>query len=147
MNVTVHQHPRYATAWSAVGRIPPTYDQFSALLAQDEITLYNDYEGGVGGAEAARSAVRAIGSSGAALLRNHGVFVVGDSIEQAFTRCLSLEWRSRQAWLVGSLGGGNTMPEIGVEQSAEYMRKHGERPGLWAWAVRREIRLDPGVIE
>ena len=26
-NVTVHQHPRYATIWTAAGRVPPPYDQ------------------------------------------------------------------------------------------------------------------------
>src|ERR1700722_10773491 len=46
-NVTVHHHPRFATVWSAAGRIPPAYDQVSAWVPEEEMVLYDDYEGGV----------------------------------------------------------------------------------------------------
>ena len=65
-NVTVHQHPRYATIWTAAGRVPPPYDQRAAWVANDEIAFYDEYEGGVdrpeavhaGGGSYRRQAVR-----------------------------------------------------------------------------------------
>ena len=47
MLVSVHNHPRYATIWSDLLRIPPVYDQTSALL-DDEIALYEEWGGLVG---------------------------------------------------------------------------------------------------
>jgi ribulose-5-phosphate 4-epimerase/fuculose-1-phosphate aldolase len=145
--VTVHQHPRFATIWSAVGRIPPAYDQRGAIFADDELTIYDDYEGGVERLDAARAAVAGIGNANCALLRNHGVFVVGDSIAQCYGRAISLEWRCRQAWFVEAVGGGKAVPEHGQRAILEQFSKwNNVSPTLWNWAVRREIRTDPDVL-
>ena len=148
-NVTVHQHPRYATIWTAAGRVPPPYDQRAAWVANDEIAFYDEYEGGVDRPEAVRAAVAAIGDKPCALLRNHGAFVVGDSMAQAFTRSVSLEWRCKQAWHVEAIGGKDVLPSDGQQAIAAYMRSVKAltlMARLWEWAVRREVRLDPDVL-
>jgi ribulose-5-phosphate 4-epimerase/fuculose-1-phosphate aldolase len=148
VDVTIHQHPKFATIWSACGRVPPAYDQRSALLATDEIAFYDDYKGPVRQLEAAKAAVDGMGTANVALLRNHGAFVVGDSIPQAFQRAVSLEYRCQQAWYVEAIGGGSPMSEAGQLALIESVRaRGGVLPMLWVWAVRREIRLDPAVIE
>jgi len=37
--VAVHNHPRWATIWSAVGRIPPVYEQIGAYLDEGDIVF------------------------------------------------------------------------------------------------------------
>jgi ribulose-5-phosphate 4-epimerase/fuculose-1-phosphate aldolase len=144
---TVHQHPRYATVWAAVGRIPKAYAQKGTELG-DQIGLYDDYEGSVEGIDAARAAAVAVGDKKAVLLRNHGVFVVGDDVRQVFSRAVSLEVRCRVAWHVEAIGGGREMPEYGQRALVELgQKKLGNRaPGLWEWAVRRELRADPTLL-
>jgi ribulose-5-phosphate 4-epimerase/fuculose-1-phosphate aldolase len=147
--VTVHQHPRYTTIWSSAGRVPEPYDQRSAWVANDQIAFYDDYEGGVDDINAVRAAVAAIGDRPCAILRNHGAFVVGSDIAQAFTRSVSLEWRCRQAWHVEAIGGKNVVPEPGQRAIAEFMSSSKSislMAQLWGWAARREIRSDADVL-
>jgi ribulose-5-phosphate 4-epimerase/fuculose-1-phosphate aldolase len=146
--VTLHQHPRYATVWSTTGELPPVYDQLSATLPDSDYVLYDDYEGTAEELEAVRAIVAAVGDAKCALLRNHGVFVVGGSIEQAYLSAVTLEWRCRQAWFVQAMGGSSrTMPAQGrlaVERGVA--RFHGTVPGKWEWAVRREIGVGEDVL-
>ena len=92
-NVTLHHHPRYATIWSAAGELPPVYHQLSAMLNDSAYLLYDDYDGTAEEMGPVRKMVAAMGSAQCTLLRNHGVFVVGDNIEQAYLNALTLEWR------------------------------------------------------
>src|SRR5580704_1234987 len=111
-NVTLHHHPRFATIWAAAGELPPVYDQLSAMLPDSAYVLYDDYDGTAEQLEPVRRAVAAIGGACCALLRNHGVFVVGDNIEQAYLNALSLEWRCRPAWMVKAIdAAGRSMSE------------------------------------
>jgi L-fuculose-phosphate aldolase len=148
-NVTVHQHPQYCTVWSSTGRVPPPYDQRSAWVPTDDIALYDDYDGGVDQVEAARAAVAAIGDKPCALLRSHGAFVSGESIARTFCSATCLEWRCKQAWRVEAIGGDKVVPSDGQGDIAAFMRSPKSvllTANLWEWAVRRELRLDPGVL-
>lgn len=141
--VTVHQHPRYATIWSTAGQLPPVYDQLSASLPDTAYAIYDNYEGGVDDIDEVHAAVEAIGDASCALLRNHGVFVTGDSIEQAYLHAVTLEWRSRRAWFARALGGlAQTMPDKGRQTIEKGIATWGGIiPGQWAWAVRQELGL------
>jgi L-fuculose-phosphate aldolase len=143
--VTVHHHPRFGTVWSATGRIPPVYDQRSANVSDAEIALYNDYMRGVRFADASDAAVEAMGDAKCALLQNHGVFIVGDSIAEIYSRATNFEWRCRQAWFAEAIGATTTMPIEGHRRITEFMAEEygGIFPHLWEWAVRREL----GVID
>jgi L-ribulose-5-phosphate 4-epimerase len=85
VTVAMHNHPRYGTIWADAGRIPPVYDQSSAM-GGGQLVLVDEYEGGVNNAEFARSAVEAMGDADLALLANHGVFVLGTSIRAVHQR-------------------------------------------------------------
>jgi ribulose-5-phosphate 4-epimerase/fuculose-1-phosphate aldolase len=138
--VTVHQHPRYATVWSTAGRLPPVYDQRAATLSDTDYALYDDYDGLFEDVESVRRAVKAMGTARCTLLRNHGVFVVGDSVAQVYTNALTLEWRARQAWFVEAIGGGGEVPDYGrTAIETAVAGRGGVIPCLWEWAVRREI--------
>jgi len=145
--VAVHNHPRWGTVWANVGRVPPAYDQTSAYIS--DIVLFDEYRGGVNDAQLARDAVNAMGIGGCALLRNHGVLVVAGSMRQAHMRAVALETRCRLAWHVEVLGGGTVMdPQVAAALHERVDRPDMPRmPNLWDAAVRREIRLDPGVLD
>ncbi len=145
---TVHQHPRFATVWAALGRIPPAYHQQGAGLGEG-IGLYDDYEGNVSESRAAQAAAAAIGDHTAVLLRNHGAFVVGDDVRQVFSRAYALELRCRLAWHVEAVGPGRPMPEMAQRSIVDAVERvfAGRAPGLWEWAVRRELRADPTLLE
>jgi ribulose-5-phosphate 4-epimerase/fuculose-1-phosphate aldolase len=148
LGVSIHHHPRFATIWSALGRIPPAYDQRSVGAIDEDIILYDDYPGAVDSDDEAAAAADAIGQANFALLRNHGVFVGGDDVRQAVQRAIALEWRCRQAWYVEAVGEGRPIPAGGQAALVAALRGYGERfPMLWEWLVRRELRADAGVVE
>ncbi len=144
VTVAVHHHPRFGTVWADVGRRPPCPDQSSAL-GGGELVLVDEYEGPVNDRGSAARAVAALGTADLALLANHGVFVLAGSIRAAHQRAVALEQRCRQAWHVEALGGGRELPE---PARAVFASSDGEGfIGFWEAMARRELRLDPTLLD
>ena len=144
--VAVHHHPEWATVWAAARRIPPIYDQLGAFV-EDDIALYDEYEGGVNLRELAVANVKSMGASSKALLANHGVLVLAGSVEEAHLRCVSLEHRARLAWRVEALGGGVPLrPDVARLLSGTIANKGGW-PGFFDAMARDELRRDPSVLQ
>ncbi len=145
VTVAVHNHPRYGTVWAASGRVPPCYNQTAALFRR-EVVLVDEYDGPVNDAGSARRAVEKMGGADVALLANHGVFVLGDSIRAAHLRAVALEYRCKSAWHVEALGSrGVPMPD----EVMAMLRAKPERnfPGLWEAMARQELRADPTLLD
>ena len=145
VSVVIHNHPEWGSVWSAVGRVPPIYDQTSALVDTDPV-VYDEYRGTVEDGEAGRAAAGAIGEHKWALLANHGVLLVASNIRQAHLRAITLEWRSRMAWRVEMLGGGTPLPAAVAVATGGRTDANGF-PFLWEAMAREEIRRDPSVLE
>jgi ribulose-5-phosphate 4-epimerase/fuculose-1-phosphate aldolase len=145
IGVAVHNHPRWGTLWADARRVPPVYDQ-TAAMNPGELAIFDEYEGPVNDAVNAAKAVDALGDNCMALLANHGVFVVGADIAQAHHRCVTLEWRCRQAWHLEAMGGGSPMREDVATQLGGYFANLAF-PGLWDAMVRRELRADASVLD
>jgi ribulose-5-phosphate 4-epimerase/fuculose-1-phosphate aldolase len=145
VNWTVHNHPRWGTIWADLQRVPPVYDQISAMV-DGELKLYDDYRGLVVEESNAQAAAAALGDGNWALLANHGVLVVGGSLAQIHNRCVTLEFRCRQAWHVEAAGGAPPMrPEVAAELGARFDAIGF--PGLLEAMLRRELRHDPCILD
>jgi ribulose-5-phosphate 4-epimerase/fuculose-1-phosphate aldolase len=140
--VALHGHPRYATVWACAHRVPPIYDQTSAIAGSD-VAMYSEYDGTVEDVANARGAVEALGNHDLALLANHGVFVVADSILQAYFWASTLEWRARRAWEVEQIGGGVPLRDEVVAQLHAFVRSNIHRLPQFEAAIRAEMRADP----
>jgi ribulose-5-phosphate 4-epimerase/fuculose-1-phosphate aldolase len=145
VTVAIHNHSRWGTIWADLQRVPPVYDQTSAAV-DGEIAVFDEYAGDVANRDNAAAAVRALGDAKMALLANHGVFVVGESITQAHLRAVTLEWRCRQAWHVEAVGGGVPMRSDVAERFGSMLDRFGF-PGMWEAMCRRELRADPSIID
>lgn len=145
INVVIHNHPEWGSVWAGAHRVPPAYDQTSAMVTPAP-ALYAEYQGTVN-KESAGSAdpVKAFGDNKWALLANHGVLIVGRDIRQAHLRALTLEWRCRLAWRVEAIGGGRPLtPE--VESGVARATDGNGFPFLWEAMARAIIQKDPGVL-
>lgn len=145
VRVVIHNHPRWASIWAATGRVPPVYDQSSALVDGAPV-CHHEYDGTVDAGEAARETVEALGSDKWALLANHGVLVVANGLRQAHLRAVTLEWRARTAWHVEVLGSGTPLRAEVADAVGLRTDAHGF-PFLWEAMARAEIRRDPEVLE
>lgn len=142
--VAVHSHPRYATIWADLARIPPCYDQSSAL-GGGELVLVDEYDGPVNARDSAARAVASMGNADMALLANHGVFVTGGSIRAVHQRAVALEYRSSRAWHVDALAPGRELPD---PARSFFRASDGEGfIGFFEAMARHELRLDPSLAE
>lgn len=145
--VAVHHHSEWGTVWAALGETPGIYHQNGAQVG-DALPVYNEYESDVTFAEVAERNVQAMGSNNAAILANHGVFVLGDSIARAHQRCVSLETRCRMAWRVKALGTDKGMPmkasAVDGLMASALAGKSG--PRMYHAMIRREVLADPTVL-
>ena len=149
VKLAVHNHPVWSTVWSALGAVPPVYDQISTFMPQ-EIAFYPDYEGDVIDPEIAAKNVDAMGDEHVAILANHGVFVHAEDFEMAHMRCMALEHRAKLAWQVEALQSRTqqVMDKAAAESLSQLIEEklHGW-PGFYAAMIRRELREDQSVLD
>lgn len=116
VKAVVHAHPRYCTVLSCLGlEIPPIHYTLTAICTDGRVRLapYALY-GSEDMAKASASMLDA--DHHACLLANHGVTVVGATLEQAFIRTLIVE-EAAAVYFTARLGG--TPNELTPEQIAE----------------------------
>lgn len=102
VNGVVHTHSPYATAFAAVGKPIPCAltaiaDEFGGPIPCAGFAL-------IGGEEIGKQVVEHIGSSRAVLLRQHGVFSVGESAAAAVKAAVMTEDVARTVWLAMQIG-------------------------------------------
>ena len=90
VNSVIHAHPTYAVALSATGRPLLPISQPGAAFV-DGVPYYTDTIDLIRTQEMGAGVARALGSSKATLMRNHGVAVVGASIEESVILTLMLD--------------------------------------------------------
>ncbi len=105
----VHTHSNYATAFAALGRPIPICltahaDEFGCEIPCGGFAL-------IGGEEIGKAVLDVIGSSRAVLLKNHGVFTVGSSGEEAVKAAIMVEDIARTMWLALQIGQPQAIPE------------------------------------
>jgi L-ribulose-5-phosphate 4-epimerase len=104
------------------------------------LVLVDEYEGGVNSRESASGAVWRMGDADMAILAHHGVFVTAATVQAAYWRAASIEWRCRIAHLAAAAGGGADVPQV-IHDT--FGRSDGTGfVGYWETAVRRELRRD-----
>ena len=142
--VAVHSHPRFATVWSDLGRVPECYDQSSALGGGEPVVV-DEYDGPVDSPDAAARAVASMGAAASALLANHGVLVTAGSVRAVHQRAVALEYRSRRAWYVEAIGTGRPLPD---PARSSFRSSDGDGfVGFFEAMARRELRRDPDCLE
>jgi L-fuculose-phosphate aldolase len=90
VSCVLHTHPPYSIALSATGRPIKAYSQPGALF-RDSVGTYDDTINLIRTTEMGAGVARALGSRRAVLLKNHGVVVVGGSIEEVVISTIMLE--------------------------------------------------------
>jgi L-ribulose-5-phosphate 4-epimerase len=122
----VHTHSAYATAFAALGRPIPVYltaqaDEFGGPIPCGGFAL-------IGGEEIGQVVVDAIGTSCAVLLKNHGVFTIGQNAEAAVKSAVMVEDIARTTWLALQIGQPHEIAPQDVEKlHHRYKNVYGQR--------------------
>jgi L-ribulose-5-phosphate 4-epimerase len=122
----VHTHSTFATAFAALNRPIPVCltsicDEFGGPIPIGRYAR-------VGGDEIGREVVRAIGDSPAILMRNHGVFTIGLTPEEAVKAAVMVEDAARTLFYAFALGDPEDIPPHEVARARlRYITEYGQK--------------------
>ncbi|MGF7398523.1 L-ribulose-5-phosphate 4-epimerase [Thermoanaerobacterium thermosaccharolyticum] len=125
VNGIVHTHSPYATSFAALGRSIPVYltaiaDEFGCAIPVGPYAK-------IGGEEIGKAIVEYIGESPAILMKNHGVFTIGNTPEAALKAAVMVEDTAKTVHLALLLGTPDVIPDEEVKRAHErYMTKYGQ---------------------
>ncbi len=120
----VHTHSNYATAFAAVGRSIPVVltaiaDEFGCEIPCAPYARIGDQRIG-------KTIVEYIGPSLAVLMRQHGVFTIGASVEKALKAAVMVEDIAKTVWLALQIGQVEELPPEEIEANYErYSTRYG----------------------
>ena len=143
VHCVVHTHPLYATAFSATGQTLKPVNNEGVLFAKplpyfDMVTdLIVTPE--LGGALAER-----LGEEKAVIMKNHGIVVVGESIEQATVRAYLLEKTIKTLFVARVFGEPGWTDDAEAQQKANRIFTEAKTTAMWQTLVRQlEYREAP----
>ena len=103
ITAAAHSHSVYGKAFSALGKLLDPITQDSCAFYDDHV-LFDDFSGVVLDDTEGEKIAAALGNRKAAILQNHGLLTVGDSIDAAAWWYITME-RSCQAQLLAEAAG------------------------------------------
>ena len=98
-----HAHSIYGKTWSSLGRLLDPITQDACAFYEDH-GLFDDYTGVVYDTSEGKRIGEALGTKKAAILRNHGLITVGQSVDEAAFWFITME-RSCQTQLMAEAAG------------------------------------------
>ena len=117
----VHTHQTLATAFS-IANIPILPLFYGAARYAPETPILQNTRI-IDDVDMAREAARALGDSNALLLRNHGVVIVGATVEEATAGAVYLERNAQLQIIATLLGNPEPLPEASAKEHAQNMNK------------------------
>jgi ribulose-5-phosphate 4-epimerase/fuculose-1-phosphate aldolase len=123
----VHTHSPYATVFAVLRRtIPPLLAEAAGYLGGEvPVMQYVPPASPSLGEHVARG----LGNHRAALLPNHGVIAVGETVESALTAALLVEQSARVAYLASLVGKPRSLPHGEINRLHTFLHtEYGQRP-------------------
>jgi L-ribulose-5-phosphate 4-epimerase len=121
----VHTHSPYATAFAAAGQSIPVVltamaDEFGGPIPVGGFAL-------IGNEDIGKVVIESIGSSRAVLLKNHGVFTIGEDAEAAVKAAVMVEDVAKTVWLAKQIGKPEELSADDIAQLHDrYMNVYGQ---------------------
>lgn len=111
MHAACHAHSVYGKAWSAFGRPLDMITQ-DALRFYKSHSVYDNFGGIVLDREEGRRIAKCLGKGKAAILQNHGLLTVGNSVDEAAFWFMSLDKTCHAQLLVDAASAGSGHKKI-----------------------------------
>ena len=121
VNAVVHHHSPYATAISVAGKtIPNILDEGSELTPIETV----EYAPSGTPELAINAAARLADGFNAVLLANHGVVVVGETLEEALARSVEVERLAKIFVWAEAMGGAAPLEDWAAARSKQFIREY-----------------------
>jgi ribulose-5-phosphate 4-epimerase/fuculose-1-phosphate aldolase len=141
-----HAHSMHGKAWASLGRLLDPITQDACAFYEDH-GLFADFTGVVYETSEGERIAKALGQFKAAILRNHGLFTVGQCVEEAVWWFITMD-RSCQAQLLAEAAG---VP-VKIEHAAALATREQIGSHLAGWfqfqpLLARITRDEPDLLE
>jgi L-ribulose-5-phosphate 4-epimerase len=132
VNGIVHTHSNYATAFAAAGKSIPVCltaiaDEFGTAIPCAKYVRIGDQEIG-------EEVARQIGRSPAILMKQHGVFTIGATIQKALKSAVMVEDIAKTVWLAMQVG---QIEELPAEEIAANYDRYQNRYGTFQASAKK----------
>jgi ribulose-5-phosphate 4-epimerase/fuculose-1-phosphate aldolase len=115
-NAAAHTHSPYGRAWSTLGRRLDHITQDACAFYKDH-TVYNDFGGVVIELDEGSRIGKALGNNKAAILQNHGILTVGETVDAAAWWYICME-RCCQVQLLAEAAAKDNKPIMISDEAA-----------------------------
>jgi ribulose-5-phosphate 4-epimerase/fuculose-1-phosphate aldolase len=139
-----HSHSIHGKAFSALGRTldPITQD---ACAFYDDHAVFQDYTGVVNETSEGDRIGACLGAGKAAILRNHGLLTVGETVDEAVWWFITMD-RSCHAQLLADAAGetikiNHDVATLSREQVGSHLAGWFQFQPMWNWITRQEPDL------
>ncbi|MES1261055.1 MAG: class II aldolase/adducin family protein [Acidobacteriota bacterium] len=141
-----HSHSMYGKSWSSLGKLLDPLTQDACAFYEDH-GLFDDFRGIVYDTSEGDRIAAALGNRKAAILRNHGLLTVGQTVDEAVWWFIAMD-RSCQSQLLAQAAGTPvpirhedallTRSQLGTPAAGWFQFQP-----LWQWIVR----LEPDLLD
>src|SRR5262249_6254547 len=122
-----HAHSVYGKAWSSLRRPLDPLTQDACAFHGDHV-VFDDYTGVVLDVEEGKRIAHALGDCKAAILSNHGLLTVGQSVDEAAWWFITME-RTCQAQLLAEAAGAPVL--IDPDEASQAAKQVGGHASGW----------------
>ncbi len=141
-----HAHSLYGKTWSSLGRLLDPLTQDACAFYGDH-ALFDDFTGVVYDTEEGKRIATALGHHKAAILRNHGLLTVGQTVDEAAWWFITME-RTCQSQLLAEAAG--TPIKIDPDNAALTQQQVGNCSAGWFQfqpLYARIVREQPDLLD
>jgi ribulose-5-phosphate 4-epimerase/fuculose-1-phosphate aldolase len=136
VNCIVHTHPLYATAFSATGQTLRPVNNESVLFAKP-LPYFDLVTDLIVTPELGKALAAKLGNEKAIFMKNHGIVVVGENIEQATVRAFLLEKAVKTLFVAKVFGEPTWTDDAEADQKAQRIFTEPKTKAMWAALVRQ----------
>ncbi len=120
----VHTHSNYATAFAAVNKSIPVC--LTAIADEFGCEIPCAPYARIGGQQIGKTILDHIGDSTAILMRQHGVFTVGETVKKALKSAVMVEDIAKTVWMAMQIGEIEELPAEEIQANHErYQTRYG----------------------
>lgn len=143
VNSIVHTHPLYATAFSATEQILRPVNNEGVLFAKP-LPFFSAETDLIFAPAQGQAVAEILGDAKAVIMKNHGITVVGESIEQAVVQAYLLEKTIKTLFVAKVFGEPTWTDDEEAAKKADHIFKGNRIQAIWETLARQlELRERP----
>ena len=117
-----HVHSHYGSAWSSFG-LPIDYVTEDTCLFHNKLSIYDQFNGAIVTREEGSNMAQSLGNNKAIILQNHGIYTVGETLEEAAWLFIALENACKTQFLLETMKARNIYPKQMNKEALEFTAK------------------------